>query len=222
MSLRNLIEQKSLRFFLFGGKGGVGKTSCSAATSVWMAENLNIGTQILRYYDASDNGIIEKYCYNDDLANCDIYGGLYEWQEMVDYNLSDTASIHKIQGICPTGWHVPKNKEWSVLIAFLGGNEIAGGKLKDTSTLWAPPNVGATNEVGFTALPGGYMSLNEYNFINQTTTFWSETHSFGLSGPELSATNYSIPYWKMAIDKTSIEIKTLATLACSVRCIKNP
>ena len=65
--------------------------------------------------DASDNGIIEKYCYNNDTANCNIYGGLYDWNEMMQYD-----TIEGTQGICPPGWHLPSESEWDILVNYVG------------------------------------------------------------------------------------------------------
>ena len=76
----------------------------------WMAENLNIGEMINGIDEMTDNGVIEKYCNNDSTLNCDTYGGLYQWDEMMQYT-SDTAR----QGICPAGWHLPTDHEWKIL-----------------------------------------------------------------------------------------------------------
>lgn len=120
----------------------------------WMAENLNAGTQIDSLTGPSNNGIIEKYCYRDSTSNCEIYGGMYAWDEMMQYSTSAGA-----QGICPSGWHLPEYWEWDTLINYLGGNNVAGGAVKETGTThWTSPNYGATNSSGFTALPGGYKS----------------------------------------------------------------
>ncbi len=126
----------------------------------------------------ANNSIIEKYCYNNSTANCDIYGGLYQWNEMMQYTTTPGA-----QGICPaTGWHLPTDAEWTILTTFLGGEGIAGGKMKTTGTieagtgLWYAPNTGATNESGFTALPGGYRSDNgDFDGLGYYAYFWSST-----------------------------------------------
>ena len=76
----------------------------------WMAENLNIGTMINGSQNMIDDGIIEKYCYDNDPANCETYGGLYQWDEMMQY-ITDTTT----QGICPTDWHLPTDDEWKIL-----------------------------------------------------------------------------------------------------------
>lgn len=75
----------------------------------WMAENLNVGTWVDTVTDPSDNGIIQKYCYNDDGTNCDTYGGMYLWNELMNYNPENK------QGICPDGWHVPSDDDWKEL-----------------------------------------------------------------------------------------------------------
>jgi uncharacterized protein (TIGR02145 family) len=117
----------------------------------WMKENLNVGTRINGSQEQMDNGIIEKYCHGDLESNCDAYGGLYQWNEMMQYITSEGA-----QGICPDGWHIPTDAEWTMLTDYLGGESVAGGKMKEAGlTHWASPNTGATNESGFTALPGG-------------------------------------------------------------------
>ncbi|MEX2594048.1 MAG: fibrobacter succinogenes major paralogous domain-containing protein [Anditalea sp.] len=114
----------------------------------WMAENLNYETE-------------DSFCYEEDPANCDKYGRLYGW---------DVALT-----VCPDGWHLPSRAEWGVLANHLGGWEIAGGKMKAT-TEWNPPNTGATNESGFSALPGGYGERgfpgNFYHERESTGQWW--------------------------------------------------
>jgi len=98
----------------------------------------------------SNNSEIEKYCYGNDLNTCLTYGGLYQWNEMMQYSL-----IPSVQGICPSGWHIGSMNEWQTLTNFLGGSGVAGDKMKESGYVhWNPPNTG-TNESGFTALPGG-------------------------------------------------------------------
>ena len=76
----------------------------------WFKENLNIGIRINGSQNQTDNGIIEKYCYNDDENNCNTYGGLYQWDEMMQYMNTEGA-----KGICPYGWHLPTDAEWEIL-----------------------------------------------------------------------------------------------------------
>ena len=139
----------------------------------WMAENLNIGGMINGSEEMTDNGVIEKYCYDNDPANCDEYGGLYQWNEMMEY-----TTTPGVQGICPSGWHLPTDGEWTTLTDFLGGESVAGGKMKETGTThWNPPNTGATNESGFTALPGGYRLNGNFNNLGSNGSFWSSNEN---------------------------------------------
>jgi uncharacterized protein (TIGR02145 family) len=143
----------------------------------WMAKNLKAGSRIDGPQNQTDNGIIEKYCYSDTDPNCDIYGGLYQWNELMQY-----VSTEGAQGICPAGWHLPSDGEWTILTDFLGGLNVAGGKLKETGTLeagtgsWWSPNTGAVNSSGFTALPGGYRNYAGV-FLNLYAlgSFWSSS-----------------------------------------------
>jgi len=132
-------------------------------TQCWLVQSLDIGTKIPGAQDQSNNGTVEKYCYDNNDANCATYGGLYQWAEAVQYlngatntvNWSPVPSNH-VQGLCPSGWHIPTNAEWGTLMNYLGGITVAGGKLKEVGLLhFSSPNAGATNESGFTALPGG-------------------------------------------------------------------
>jgi hypothetical protein len=98
-------------------------TTVYIGTQCWMKQNLNIGTRIAGAGNQTNNGTIEKYCYDDNESNCDYYGGLYQWNEMMQY-----TTTQGVKGICPKGWHLPTNNEWNVLSTFLGGS--AGGKMK--------------------------------------------------------------------------------------------
>ena len=111
----------------------------SIGNQLWMAENLKT-----RYY--SDGTPVESvYAYGGKESHVPTYGRLYNWEV--------ATSPH---GLCPAGWHVPSDSEWQELSGFLGGNRYAGARLKEEGTThWRSPNLGATNESGFTALPGG-------------------------------------------------------------------
>jgi len=124
---------------------------------IWMVENLKTthyrnGDEIT---DGTGVGDISTetdpkywFAFDDDLDNVSTYGRLYTW-----YAVNDSRNI------CPDGWHVPTDEEWTILTDYLGGLSVAGGKLKETGTThWDSPNDGATNETGFTALPGSYRS----------------------------------------------------------------
>jgi uncharacterized protein (TIGR02145 family) len=144
-------------------------------TQCWLAQNLNVGKKINGTSEQTNNSIIEKYCYNNLESNCNIYGGLYEWSEMMQYD-----SISDTQGICPEGFHVPKMAEWDTLIIFLGDLLVAGGKMKEEGTFhWKAPNSGATNSSEFTGLPGGARLSGDGVFIDITTHgyFWSSSQN---------------------------------------------
>ncbi len=129
-------------------------------------------------YQQQDNGTIEKYCYYNDEANCDVFGGLYEWPEAMQYVTTEGA-----QGICPAGWHIPTDGEYTALTTYLGGGAVAGGRMKSTGTiqegtgLWHAPNAGATNLSGFTGLPGGdrYNIDGSFRYLGSYGFFWSSS-----------------------------------------------
>jgi uncharacterized protein (TIGR02145 family) len=191
---------------------------------------VNAGAMVQGANDQANNGILEKYCYNNDTANCSIYGGLYQWAEAVQYQngASNTASpspafTGNIKGICPTGWHVPSDGEWCTLTTFLDStvncNSIgwsgtdAGGKMKSTSSLWNSPNAGATNSSGFSALSGGYRLLNTFNFIGIYTDFWSSSES--------SASNAFFRYLSNNDPYCSRNNNVSKNYGFSIRCIKD-
>ncbi len=167
-------------------------------TQCWMAQNLNIGIQVPGSNWQENNNIIEKYCYNDSIANCDVYGGLYEWAEMVQYlnGATNNSSWNpvptgNVTGICPSGWHIPTDAEWTILVTYLGGSNGAGGKMKEAGYAhWIMPNSGATNECGFTALPGGRDEIFQFVSINTQTRFWSSTAT-----QDMWALMYSLSTW---------------------------
>ena len=187
---------------------------------VWMAENLNVGVRIDGVLDQTDNSIIEKYCSADLETNCDIYGGLYQWDEMMQY-----ATTPGIQGLCPAGWHLPTEEEWCTVTQFLDptvdceiigmiGTDI-GGKMKETGTVhWNPPNTGATNISGFTVLPGGYRSSSGGSFgqFHMGADYWQST--------EASATHASDRYFYYNNSKISRTLNP-KTDGYSVRCLKD-
>jgi uncharacterized protein (TIGR02145 family) len=128
--------------------GGKNYQTVQIGTQCWFKENLNIGTRINGSQDQTNNGVIEKYCYDDNEANCNTYGGLYQWDELMQYVTTQGA-----KGLCPDGWHIPTDAEWTTLTTYPGGESVAGGKMKSTSGWYNNGN--GSNSSGFTALPGG-------------------------------------------------------------------
>jgi uncharacterized protein (TIGR02145 family) len=184
-------------------------------TQTWMAENLNVGTRIGNV-KPKNNGIIEKYCLYWQEDNCDIYGGLYQWDEMMQYHPADDGIIGTTQGVCPVGWHIPTNKEWLTLIYYLGGPDIAGGKLKETGTThWYSPNTDATNESGFSALGGDYQV--------DLTDACSSGKRYGVWASSTSTVPYCLTYLSGAVTNELPCINYSSSIAgSSVRCVKDP
>jgi uncharacterized protein (TIGR02145 family) len=200
-------------------------------TQCWFQKNVNAGTMVLGANDQTNNGILEKYCYNNDTAYCSIYGGLYQWAEAVQYQngASNTTSpspafTGNVQGICPTGWHVPSDGEFCTLATFLDStvncsvfgtsSSIAGGMLKSISSLWTSPNTGATNSSGFSALPGGYRLANGASFFNIGiyAAFWSSYES-----SSSNAIGRGLGYNSSFIDRNT----SSKNFGFSVRCLKD-
>ena len=143
----------------------------------WMSENLKVthyqnGDAIFHFPDNEDWGLLIQGAYvnyNNNPTNSNTYGRLYNWYAVDDY-----------RGVCPEGFHIPSDEEFTVLTDFLGGESVAGGKMKETGLEhWNSPNTGATNESGFTALPAGYRYYHDGTFTNMGIigTFWTSTVS---------------------------------------------
>jgi uncharacterized protein (TIGR02145 family) len=192
--------------------GNVYKT-VTIGTQVWMAENLkttkylngdSIGTTTPSSLDISrESAPKHQWASGGNESNVATYGRLYTW-----YAATDSRNI------CPTGWHVPNEAEFTTLANFLGGDTIEGIKLKETGTThWASPNTGATNESGFTALPGGYRGyLGSFYFIGYAGYWWSAT--------EYDANNawYHGLYYNAVYEHILSNSKMVGF---AVRCLKN-
>ena len=187
-------------------------------SQVWMTKNLrttkfNDGTPIPKVEDDSEWSSISTPAYswydNDSVQYNKPYGALYNWYAASAGNL------------CPTGWHVPTEAEMETLITFLGGQLVAGGKLKKTGTeYWNSPNEGATNESGFTAIAMGSRSYNgsflNYENFKNNARYMSATE--GASTPPPGSGVYMILYH----NSTNAYISSLNKRAgMSIRCIKD-
>jgi uncharacterized protein (TIGR02145 family) len=190
----------------------------------WMKENLNIGNLVISTVVQTNNGVVEKYCFNNLETNCDVYGGIYQWDEIMSYTTTSNSNPSGRQGICPTGWHVPSDAEWCQTEVFLDATVTcastafrgidAGGKLKETGTThWASPNTGATNTSGFTAIPGGYTNNAGYFIgIANNSAFWSSTQ-------ESSTFSWvrNLAYFEARSERTS----TPKMAGMAIRCLKD-
>jgi len=203
---------------------------------IWMAENLNVthyadGTIIpyitdnTAWANLGDNDTDKAYCYYNNNINGekDTYGALYTWAAAMN---GASSSTNNIQGVCPTGWHIPNIEEWRELQMFIGMSESdvmiygwrgtdQGGKLKETGlTHWNDPNTGATNEFGFSALPTGFRNMHDGLFSG-----------LGEKGSWISTTEFS----NEAITTRSLDYNTAQmgnhvtgkSYGQAVRCIKD-
>ncbi len=169
----------------------------------WFKENLNVGVFQIGANAQTDNGgtnIIEKYCYDNDPANCDIYGGLYQWDEAMKYSTTEGA-----QGICPIGWHIPTRVE---LVALKDEVEDNGNVLKAIGQ-GSGSGVG-TNTSGFTTLLAGIMG-GGFSSVNETTYYWGS--STGTHG------GYRVQLWD--INDNVVIVSTTKSNGFSVRCLKD-
>ena len=156
--------------------GNIYKT-IQIGTQTWMAQNLKTtkyrnGDKIPNVTENASWAALATgaYCwYDNHISNKATYGGLYNWYAVTD-----------IRNIAPTGWHLPTDAEWTTLTTYLGGENVAGGKLKETGTThWFFPNTGATNSSGFTALPEGYRYgyNSSFELVGYDGYWWSSTAS---------------------------------------------
>ncbi|MEI6348010.1 MAG: fibrobacter succinogenes major paralogous domain-containing protein [Bacteroidota bacterium] len=199
--------------------GNVYKT-VQIGNQLWMAENLkttkfNNGKPIPKDTDPKNWKSLMSggYCfYENTKSNATIYGALYNWFAV------------RSQKICPLGWHVPRDGEWDTLVINLGGikrgfmkrEEVEtleiGAKLKDT-VQWLSPNIGATNETMFSALPGGYInSAGAFDLIKTDGYWWSSTISVTYGAYCRFLKNITSSFSRTNLSKT---------YGMSVRCIKN-
>ena len=177
---------------------------------IWMAENLratkfNDGKPIPEVKEKSEWNILSTpgYCwYNNDTSYKKIYGALYN-----GYTVNTKR-------LCPTGWHVSSDAEWTTLVELIGGKDAAGKKLKEPGTIhWSEPNSGATNESGFTALPGGTRYANGIFFSQKDIGYW-----WTFTGTTvLNGWYRSMYYSNSVVDKNFHD----STDGFSVRCVKD-
>ena len=192
-------------------------------TQCWMQQNLNVGDMLCSNneggtncptYQGTSSENIDKYCYNNLESNCDEYGGLYQWNQLM------TGSNEPgVQGICPTGWHVPTDNEWKNLEIYLGMTssdaDLAGGVPRNSG------NVGSqlsnltsdgNNSSGFTALLPGLKYVNAFDEIGNRTAFWtSDGSSFDSA-------------WTRRLDSLESDVRRYTiskAMSHSVRCLLN-
>lgn len=189
VSAEDVINAQRTGIFIDPRDNQVYKT-VTIGTQTWMAENLNYGIRLDLATDQKDNGVIEKYCYDNNPANCDTYGALYDWDEAMQYVLSQSA-----QGVCPDGWHIPSDAEWMTLeetlgvctgtgtgctgvLGFRGTDQ--GSQLAGNVSLWtndAMSQNSAFGSSGFNALPAGSSDpvTMTYSKLSDQARFWTSS-----------------------------------------------
>ena len=176
----------------------------------WMAENL-------RSTHYSDGISIPYFDYNNDSANAKVYGKLYSWQTAMKDTHNSSTNLAYVQGIAPTGWHLPTKEEWEELFSSNGGANVAGGNLKEIGTShWNSPNTGATNSSGFTAVAGGFRGSDGiYYDLGKHGSYWG------------TAQNTQEPYCVYMYNTSANVISEVSPIdktsgiSFAVRCIKN-
>ncbi len=189
-------------------------TSVVIGTQEWMVQNLKTthyrnGSAVQAVTGSAEWKELSAgaFCnYNNDGALVSTYGRLYNWFAVTDP-----------RNLCPAGWHVSSKADWDTLMNYLGGYLFAGGKLKEKDTLhWTSPNNGATNEKGFTALPGGTRNYNSGQFLGLGTQgyFWT-------TDEQTSDPNRAHRYYLTNQNESLSSDPGDKNFGCSVRCVKD-
>jgi uncharacterized protein (TIGR02145 family) len=182
-------------------------------TQVWMAENF----RVTKNNDNSPIALVTNnvawgalstpgYCWynNDSSTYKTLYGAMYNWYEV------NTGKL------CPTGWHVPSDEEWSILITFIGGEIGAADKLRETGiTHWKSSNPAVTNIYGFTALPSSYRTnIGAYHPLGDAGSWWTTTTPANIP---------SRAFYRMILvnDSNLPKDNDVKTIGFSVRCVKD-
>jgi uncharacterized protein (TIGR02145 family) len=184
--------------------------STTIGKQVWMTKNLNVdkfrnGDPILEaktakeWTTAGENGVPAWCYYNNDQANGEKYGKLYNW-----------PAVNDPRGLAPKGWHLPSDEEWTTLVATLGGESLAGGKMKAAGTFnWKTTNTGVDNSSGWTGLPGGWRNgVATFEAISMGAMWWSSDYAW----------LYNLWHDGISISKRDYYAKILGA---SVRCLRD-
>lgn len=216
----DILEPSSICENLIDSRDNQSYATVQIGNQCWMAENLNIGIMLGGNYFPAKNGIIEKYCAYDNEVNCNIYGGLYQWDEAMQYVETTGA-----KGICPDGWHIPTNNELDTLISYINSNPYYlcngnNGKAFASNSSWHLSDISCAignnqtdnNDSGFNALPASvwYLAFQAFGYGSY---FWSSSvYDFD------EAIGYSVAYNKTNIDLSFVRERIMGF---SIRCIKD-
>ena len=203
--------------------GGQVYNTVQILSQCWLKENLNIGTMIQGNESMTDNGIIEKFCFDNKEDSCIKYGGLYEWNEMMQY-----LNMQGTQGICPPGWHIPADEEWKILEGAVDslygiGNPVwdleghdrgfdAGFSIRSNSGWYNGYN---SNDVfGFNALPAGNRVYPGSFILNTKSTIWWSSDSKDIDKAWYHGANFGYT----GADRDFLD---QYIIGASVRCLKD-
>lgn len=191
----------------FTDAGGKYYVTVQIDDKCWMRENLNVGVMINsidEYDNQINNQVVEKYCYNNNPANCDSYGGLYQWNEAMQYTTNENN-----QGICPFGWRIPTLIELESLESISNDEAAQLVAVGQLTTAYA-----ATNETGFSALLAGYRQNSNGAFysLHFHTNYWSSTQFNSAKAYEMGLTSNNISVYFNIYSKYD---------GYSIRCIKD-
>jgi uncharacterized protein (TIGR02145 family) len=210
--IEGIILNPSLNYSVITDQEGNEYHTITIGTQTWMAENLRTtkyrnGDPIHYEYGSTPWTTLTSgaYCwYNNNEGNKKPYGTLYNWYAVFDN-----------RNICPAAWHVPSNSEWETLINYLGGPDVAGGKLKEVNTIhWDSPNTEATNGSGFTGLPGGlrFGGTGRFDLMGSHGNWWTSSRN----------SSQSVKMWAItAFSNGSANYNYNPNDGLSVRCVKD-
>ena len=193
LRVRRYNDNTEIKFDKSGGTAG------NLSGQTW--SGLTYGAHTLYEYDSTGG--------NSSILGA--FGYLYNWYAAKGIATSG-STVYK--NICPTGWHVPTDSAWITLTTYLGGESVAGGKMKLVGTgIWASPNTFATNESGFSALPGGFREFGRFNNVSGSASFWSASEYDGNGA------------WLRGVDFVSSKLERYTfggkSLGASVRCLRD-
>lgn len=203
-----------INFYLYGQKPCPdvptvlfeGKTynTVQIGSQCWLKENIDLGAMINSSKNQTNNNIIEKYCYNNDTLNCIKYGGLYQWDEAMQYSTTE-----KGKGICPAGWHIPSKEELYDSLSFAVNKDANKLKIVDSDAGFGK----GTNESGFSAILAGNKPFDENKFarLGNSADIWSSTSLSSNAAYDINLSGSS-SFYLYDNNKTN---------AYSVRCVKD-
>jgi uncharacterized protein (TIGR02145 family) len=213
--LKTMILDLQVQLGLTDDRDGTNYAVVRIGSQLWMAENLKYLPSVSEMGTGSSTNphyYVSGYNSTDvaeakGTANFAAYGVLYNWPAAMN---GETTG--PVQGVCPAGWHLPSDSDWTALTDYLGGLDVAGGKLKEAGTAhWISPNTGAGNESGFTALPGGYRDAMFYE-LGYLGHWWSATEN----GPGTAWARH-LKYNETEVTRGFVN----TSLGYSVRCVKD-